>query len=120
LFNGGALCIETPFSPNYYNYLNFVTSLGNVIGVSIHYRRPPEHPVSTAHEDSWLALNWVASHVNGNGSDEWLNQYSYFEKVFLGGDSAGANISHHLDILFRKEKLDCVNLEGIVYVHPYF
>jgi hypothetical protein len=40
--------------------------------------------------------------------------------VFLGGDSADANISHHLDILFGKEKLDGVNLEGIVYVHPYF
>ncbi|PNX81246.1 putative carboxylesterase 2-like protein, partial [Trifolium pratense] len=84
-FHGGGFCIETPFSPNYHNYLNSVTSLANVIGVSVNYRRAPEHPVPTAHEDSWIALKWVASHVNGNGSDEWLNQYADFEKVFLGG-----------------------------------
>ncbi|GAU30361.1 hypothetical protein TSUD_57720 [Trifolium subterraneum] len=119
-FHGGAFCIETPFSPNYHNYLNSVTSLANVIGVSVDYRRAPEHPVPTAHEDSWLALKWVASHVNGNGSDEWLNQYADFEKVFLGGDSAGANISHYLGIRAGKEKLHGVKLEGIVYVHPYF
>ncbi|WJX44356.1 hypothetical protein P8452_31341 [Trifolium repens] len=119
-FHGGAFCIETAYSPNYHNYLNSVTSLGNVIGVSVDYRRAPEHPVPIAYEDSWLALKWVASHVNGNGSDEWLNQYADFEKVFLVGDSAGANIAHYLGLRVGKEKLDGVNLEGIVYVHPYF
>jgi acetyl esterase/lipase len=119
-FHGGAFCIGTPFSPTYHNYLNSVTSLANVIGVSVNYRRAPEHPVPTAHEDSWLALKWVASHVGGNGSDEWLNQYADFEKVFLGGDSAGANISHYLGIRVGKEKLDGVKIEGIVYIHPYF
>ncbi|XP_045833088.1 probable carboxylesterase 12 [Trifolium pratense] len=119
-FHGGAFCIETPFSPNYHNYLNSVTSLANVIGVSVNYRRAPEYPVPTAHEDSWIALKWVASHVNGNGSDEWLNQYADLEKVFLGGDSAGANISHYLGLRVGKENLYGVNLEGVVYIHPYF
>ncbi|CAI8618397.1 unnamed protein product [Vicia faba] len=119
-FHGGAFCIETPSSPNYHNYLNSVTSLANVIGVSVHYRRAPEHPVPVAHEDSWLALKWVASHVGGKGSDEWLNEYADFEKVFLGGDSAGANIAHYLGIRAGKENLDGVKLEGAVYLHPYF
>lgn len=118
--HGGAFCIETPFSPNYHNYLNSVTSLANVIGVSVHYRRAPEHPVPTGHEDSWLALKWVASHVGGNGSDEWLNQYADFEKVFIGGDSAGGNIAHHLSIRVGKENLDGLKLEGSFYIHPYF
>ncbi|XP_045833085.1 probable carboxylesterase 12 [Trifolium pratense] len=119
-FHGGVFCIKTAFSPNYHNYLNSVTSLANVIGVSVNYRRAPEHPVPIAYEDSWLALKWIASHVNGNGSDEWLNQYADLEKVFLGGDSAGANISHYLGLRVVKEKLDGVNLQGLVYVHPYF
>ncbi|CAL5213181.1 unnamed protein product [Lathyrus oleraceus] len=118
--HGGAFCVETPFSPNYHNYLNSVASLANVIGVSVHYRRAPEHPVPIAHEDSWLALKWVASHVGGKGSDEWLNQYADFEKVFLGGDSAGANIAHYLGIRVVKENLDDLKLEGGVFVHPYF
>lgn len=118
--HGGAFCIETPFSPNYHNYLNSVTSLANAIGVSVHYRRAPEHPVPIAHEDSWFALKWVASHVGGNGSDEWLNQFADFEKVFLGGDSAGANIAHYLGIRVGQENLDGFKIEGSVYVHPYF
>ncbi|PNX61605.1 putative carboxylesterase 12-like protein, partial [Trifolium pratense] len=44
-FHGGVFCIKTAFSPNYHNYLNSVTSLANVIGVSVNYRRAPEHPV---------------------------------------------------------------------------
>lgn len=119
-FHGGAFCIETPFSPNYHNYLNSVSSLANVIGVSVHYRRAPEHPVPIAHEDSWHALKWVASHVGGNGPDEWLNKHADFGKVFLAGDSAGANIAHYLGIRVGKEGLDGVRLEGNVYVHPYF
>lgn len=119
-FHGGAFCIETPFSPNYHNYLNSVVSLSNVIGVSVHYRRAPEHPVPIAHEDSWRALKWVASHVDGNGSDEWLNEYADFGKVFLGGDSAGANIAHYLGIRVGTEGLNGLKLEGNFYVHPYF
>lgn len=119
-FHGGAFIIETPFSPNYHNLLNTVTSRANVIGVSVHYRRAPEHPVPICHEDSWVALKWVASHVGGNGPDEWLNNYADFGKVFLSGDSAGANIASHLGIRVGSEGLPGVRVEGIALVHPYF
>ncbi|XP_027346521.1 probable carboxylesterase 2 [Abrus precatorius] len=118
--HGGAFCIETPFSPNYHNLLNKVVSQANVIGVSVHYRRAPEHPVPIAHEDSWVALKWVASHVGGNGPDEWLNNYADLEKVFFAGDSAGANIAHYLGIRVGTEGLPGVKIEGIALVHPYF
>ena len=119
-FHGGAFCIETPFSPNYHNFLNNVVSKANAIGVSVHYRRAPEHPVPTAHEDSWVALKWVASHVGGNGPEEWLNHHADFGKVFFAGDSAGANIAHYLGIRVGSEGLEGLNVEGIALVHPYF
>ncbi|KAK7252046.1 hypothetical protein RIF29_35745 [Crotalaria pallida] len=119
-FHGGAFCIETPFSPNYHNYLNNVVSKANAIGVSVHYRRAPEHPVPIAHEDSWHALRWVASHVSGDGPEGWLNHHADFGKVFFGGDSAGANLSHYLGIRVGLEGLPGFKLEGIVLVHPYF
>ncbi|XP_028752581.1 probable carboxylesterase 2 [Neltuma alba] len=119
-FHGGAFCIETPFSPNYHSYLNAITSQANVIGVSVHYRRAPEHPVPTAHEDSWTALKWVASHSSGKGPDEWLNRHADLGKVFFAGDSAGANLSHHMAIRIGLEKPPGVKLEGIALVHPYF
>ncbi|WRX15824.1 Alpha/beta hydrolase fold-3 - like 10 [Theobroma cacao] len=82
--------------------------------------RAPEHPIPVAYDDSWAALKWVASHFGGNGPEEWLNCHADFDKVYLSGDSAGANIAHHIAIKIGKEKLDGVNLAGIVLAHPYF
>ncbi|XP_020214620.1 probable carboxylesterase 12 [Cajanus cajan] len=119
-FHGGAFLIGTPFSPNSHNYLNNVVSKANVVAVSVHYRRAPEHPVPVAHQDSWLALKWVASHAAGNGPDGWLNSHADFAKVFFAGDSAGANIANYLGIRVGTEGFPGVRVEGIALVHPYF
>lgn len=136
-FHGGGFCIETPSSSTYHKFLNSIVSKANVIGVSVHYRRAPEHPVPIAHEDSWTSLKWVASHFNGNGPEEWLNRNVDFGKVFFGGDSAGANIAHYMAIRVGSHGLPgadpiqgsefllerpCagVNFKGMVLVHPYF
>ncbi|XWS62884.1 hypothetical protein CRYUN_Cryun06bG0048900 [Craigia yunnanensis] len=119
-FHGGGFCIETAFSPTYHSYLNSLVAEANVIAVSVDYRRAPEHPIPVAYDDSWAALKWVASHYSGNGPEEWLNCYVDFDKVYLSGDSAGANIAHHIAIKIGKEMLDGVNLVGIVLAHPYF
>ncbi|XP_021286480.1 probable carboxylesterase 12 [Herrania umbratica] len=119
-FHGGGFCIETASSPTYHNYLNSLVSEANIVAVSVDYRRAPEHPIPVAYDDSWSALKWVASHFGGNGPEEWLNCYADFDKVYLSGDSAGANIAHHIAIKIGKEKLDGVNLVGIVLAHPYF
>ncbi|KAJ4843862.1 hypothetical protein Tsubulata_036662 [Turnera subulata] len=80
----------------------------------------PEHPLPTAHDDSWTAIKWVASHVDGNGPEDWLNSYADFGKVFFAGDSSGANISHQMGLRQAQEKLSGFNVEGIVLVHPFF
>jgi acetyl esterase/lipase len=119
-FHGGGFCIETSSSPQYHNFLNSIVSQAQIIAVSVDYRRAPEHPLPIAYEDSWTSLKWVASHLNGNGSDEWINRYADFEKVFLAGDSAGANIAHNMGIRFGTEGLHGINVEGIVLVHSFF
>ncbi|OMO63195.1 Alpha/beta hydrolase-3 [Corchorus olitorius] len=119
-FHGGAFLIGAAASPTYHNYLNSLVSEANVIAVSVDYRRAPEHPIPACFDDSWDALKWVASHHGGNGPEEWLNRYADFDRVYLAGDSAGANIAHHIAIRIGKEKPDGVNLAGIVLAHPYF
>lgn len=48
------------------------------------------------------------------------------ERVFFAGDSAGANIAHHMGIRFGEENEVCCNhtsamkLLGVVLVHPFF
>ncbi|KAB1207106.1 putative carboxylesterase 13 [Morella rubra] len=119
-FHGGGFCIETAFAPQYHRCVNSLMAEANAVAVSVDYRRAPEHPVPTAYHDSWTVLEWIASHVDGKGPDEWLTNYADLERVFLAGDSAGANIAHHMGLSMGVEGLDGIKLEGIVLVHPYF
>ncbi|XP_030450731.1 probable carboxylesterase 12 [Syzygium oleosum] len=119
-FHGGGFCIETASSPTYHNYLNAVASEAGVVVVSVEYRRAPEDPLPAAYDDSWAALKWVASHAAGDGPDEWLNEHADLKRVFLAGDSAGANIAHHMGLRIGSDKLDGLAFAGIALVHPFF
>ncbi|XP_074330427.1 putative carboxylesterase 12 [Apium graveolens] len=83
-------------------------------------RRPPEHHVPIAYEDSWTAIRWVASHADGTGQEAWLNEFADFGRVHLVGDSAGANIAHCMAIRAGSEKVDGINFDGLILMHPYF
>ncbi|GAA0156685.1 hypothetical protein Leryth_012324 [Lithospermum erythrorhizon] len=121
-FHGGAFIIATPSCSKYHNYLNALVAEAQVVAVSVHYRRPPEHPLPIAYEDSLAALQWVASHQNGNGPEAWLNDHADFDHVFLAGDSAGANIAHNLALSAGNVDFlpPGVNILGIALIHPYF
>ncbi|XP_021896766.1 probable carboxylesterase 12 [Carica papaya] len=119
-FHGGGFAIETAFSPTYHNHLNTLVAEANIIAVSVDYRRAPEHPLPAAHDDSWAALEWVASHSDGTGPEDWLNRHADIQNVFFAGDSAGANIAHHMAMRVGEKALPAVNLNGVVLVHPYF
>ncbi|KAL0360808.1 UNVERIFIED_CONTAM: putative carboxylesterase 5 [Sesamum radiatum] len=118
--HGGAFCLFSPDSALFHNYLNALVAEAQVVAVSVHYRRAPEHPLPAAYEDSWTAVQWVASHRSGDGPETLLNQHADFRRVFLAGDSAGANIVHNLAM--RAGNADAgLNLEilGIALTDPY-
>nr|AEP68102.1 CXE protein [Hevea brasiliensis] len=117
-YHGGAFCIASPAEPKYQNCLNQLVSKAKIIVVSVDYRLAPEHPLPAAYEDSWASLQWLVAHVNG-GIEEWLEDYADFERVFLAGDSAGANIAHQL-ALRMKDFPNMKRLQGIAMIHPYF
>ncbi|KAF8096671.1 hypothetical protein N665_0304s0034 [Sinapis alba] len=117
--HGGAWIIESPFSPIYHNYVTKVVKSATCLAVSIQYRRAPEHPIPAAYEDSWSAIQWIFSHADGSGPVDWINDYADFTRVFIGGDSAGANMSHHMAMRAGKEKLS-PRIKGLAVVHPAF
>ncbi|RVW49724.1 putative carboxylesterase 2 [Vitis vinifera] len=92
-FHGGGFCIETSSSPTYHNYLDSLVAEGNVVAVSVNYRRAPEDPLPVAYDDCWTAFKWVVSHSNSQGLEPWLNDNSDFNHLFLAGDDAGANLA---------------------------
>lgn len=121
-FHGGAFCISSAADPKYHHCLNTLVATANVIAVSVNYRRAPEHPLPAAYDDSWAVLQWVASHsVGGEGSEAWVRDDVDFERVFLVGDSAGANIAHHLALrIVGSRSAQRMKLVGIGLIHPYF
>nr|ABW74473.1 CXE carboxylesterase [Paeonia suffruticosa] len=118
--HGGGFSIGSAFAQGYHNYVSSLVAEANVIAVSVDYRLAPEHPIPACYEDSWEAFKWVASHANGNGPEPWLNDHADFRRVFMTGDSAGANITHTLAARIGSTELPGVKVIGIALVHPYF
>ncbi|CAE5957923.1 unnamed protein product [Arabidopsis arenosa] len=121
-FHGGAFIMETAFSTIYHTFLTSAVSATDCIAVSVDYRRAPEHPIPILYEDSWEAIQWIFTHITRSGSEDWLNKHADFSNVFLAGDSAGANIAHHMAIRVEKEELspEIFKISGMILFHPYF
>ncbi|CAI9116391.1 OLC1v1017522C1 [Oldenlandia corymbosa var. corymbosa] len=120
-FHAGAFCISSAFDPKCQTTLNLLASKANIIAVSVNYRKVPEAPLPAAYEDSWAVIQWVFSHNLGEGCEEWLRENVDFSKVILAGDSAGANIAHHMAIRAGISHRKCgIKFRGIIIRHPYF
>ncbi|KAJ7970469.1 Alpha/beta hydrolase-3 [Quillaja saponaria] len=67
------------------------------------------------------SLKWVASHSSNNGPGAWLNHHADFGRIFLDGDSAGANIVHNLAMRAGNQEAGLgLSLTGAVLVQPCF
>ncbi|KAL6218782.1 hypothetical protein ACLB2K_011991 [Fragaria x ananassa] len=118
--HGGGFVIESPSSPIYHSHVSSLAAQANVVALSIHYRRAPEHPLPAAFEDSWAAFQWAATHSTGGGPESWLNEHADFNRVFVAGDSAGSTLAHHVVRQSGVEGVSGVNTVGVVLFHPYF
>ncbi|KAG0485300.1 hypothetical protein HPP92_009379 [Vanilla planifolia] len=110
--HGGAFCVESAASPTYHRHLNDLASLTPLVGVSVEYRLAPEHRLPAAYDDAWTALRWVFT-----WADPWLAEHGDAGRVFLAGDSAGANIAHQIALRAAAEGLA---IKGMTLIHPYF
>ncbi|TVU05548.1 hypothetical protein EJB05_48714, partial [Eragrostis curvula] len=120
-YHGGGFCLGSAFNPTFHAYFNSFAALANVLVVSVEYRLAPEHPVPAAYADSWEALAWVVSHAGdaGGEKDPWIAGHADFSRLYLGGESAGSNIAHHVAMRAGAEGLGA-EIRGLVMIHPYF
>ncbi|WVY98300.1 hypothetical protein V8G54_030451 [Vigna mungo] len=126
-FHGGGFFFESAFSKLYDVHLLKLVSEVKVMVVSVEYRLAPEHPLPAGYDDCWEALKWVASHSDSTkyltqNTEPWLIHHGDFDRVFIGGDSAGANIVHNI-LAFRighQPLPGDVKILGAVLAHPYF
>ncbi|CAL4887181.1 unnamed protein product [Urochloa decumbens] len=117
--HGGGFVAESAASPHYHRFLNALASSCPALGVSVEYRLAPEHPLPAGYDDCLAALKWALSAAAD--ADPWLAAHGDLSRVFLAGDSAGANICHHLamhpDII---QAGGGAKLKGAVMIHPWF
>lgn len=123
--HGGAFAIESAFSPLYHPYVSSLAAEAKAIAVSIEYRLAPEHPIPACYDDSWQAFKWVLSHAatSRQGPEPWINNHADFGRVFLAGDSAGANIAHEVMVRASEQNGglgDDAKIVGMILVHPFF
>jgi len=119
-YHGGGLYMGSPFCATYHNHVASLVAEARIVAVSVDYRLAPEHPAPIAYEDSWVALQWVASYCNGEGPEAWLREHADFQRLFLAGDSIGGSIVHNMTAQAGVEGLPGVRLVGACLVQPYF
>ncbi|CAN6210952.1 unnamed protein product [Urochloa humidicola] len=124
-FHGGGFCLHTAFNFIFHGYLTSLAARARAVVVSVEYRLAPEHPLPASYDDSWHALHWVASHAAGSGDEPWLADHGDFSRLFVGGESAGANIAHHVAMRAGAGTGEPplphgARIAGAVVVHPYF
>ncbi|PON31793.1 Alpha/beta hydrolase fold [Parasponia andersonii] len=124
-FHGGGFFISSTGDPYYHNCLNRLTAEAQIIIGSVNYRLAPENPLPASYEDCWAALRWVASHTVVDGGvqspEPWIKDHVDFDRVFIVGDSAGANIAHHVICrIAEQDPVPRLSIAGVASIHPYF
>lgn len=81
---------------------------GQLVVISVDYRRAPEHKFPAAVDDAIAATAWVAAHADQLGIDT--------ARLIVGGDSAGGNLAAVVTITARDG--DGPAISGQVLIYP--
>ncbi|KAL3732823.1 hypothetical protein ACJRO7_022362 [Eucalyptus globulus] len=120
-FHGGGFCISSPFTAIHHGYLNALVAEAKVVAVAVDHRKAPEHPIPVAYEDAWAAIQWAASHCDGDGPEAWLNEHADFGRVFLSGESSGEKMMISMYTYFSHMVLvACYSQLLFIYFHSGF
>ncbi|KAF8034631.1 hypothetical protein BT93_C0825 [Corymbia citriodora subsp. variegata] len=115
-FHGGGFCIGSTTWLGYHHFLGDFCVASQCIVVSVDYRLAPENRLPVAYEDCYASLEWLS---RVNGTDPWLERAD-LSRLFLSGDSAGANIAHRVAIRALQDPACPVSIVGLMLIHPYF
>ncbi|KAL2334443.1 hypothetical protein Fmac_015656 [Flemingia macrophylla] len=113
-FHGGAFTVFSADSITYDSLCRLFCRSLNAVVVSVNYRLTPEHRYPAQYDDGVDVLKFI----DQNGGV--LPCSADVSKCFLAGDSAGANLAHHVAVRVSKEGLGTINVVGLVSIQPAF
>ncbi|WVZ53309.1 hypothetical protein U9M48_004274 [Paspalum notatum var. saurae] len=86
--------------------------------LSVDYRRAPEHRFPAPYDDGLAALRFLD---DDHAAAKSLHPVPLdVSRCFLAGDSAGANIAHHVARRYAALSLRNVRLAGLIAIQPFF
>uniref|UniRef100_A0A803QQE4 Alpha/beta hydrolase fold-3 domain-containing protein n=1 Tax=Cannabis sativa TaxID=3483 RepID=A0A803QQE4_CANSA len=121
-FHGGGFCVGSAAWSCYHDFLSKLSAELSCLIMSVNYRLAPENPLPAAYEDGFKALSWLKRQAVAR-NDSVLARCD-FSKIFLVGDSAGANIAYNLTTRLinsaEAKRLKPLSFKGSVLVQPFF
>ncbi|KAL5982833.1 hypothetical protein ACLOJK_016910 [Asimina triloba] len=119
-FHGGGFAFLSPDSKAYDACCRRIAAAVPAVIVSVNYRLSPENRYPAQYEDGFDVVRWL------DGRDPAFSDFAPradVSRVFLAGDSAGANILHNVAVRFAERpagEFRSVRLAGSVLIQPFF
>ncbi|KAJ6364625.1 hypothetical protein OIU76_029563 [Salix suchowensis] len=115
-FHGGGFSFLSAASSTYDAVCSRFARRFPAIVLSVNYRLTPEHRFPCQYDDGFDVLRFLDNN-RANGS---LPPNADLSKCFLAGDSAGANLAHHVAVRVCRAGFQNVKVIGLVSIQPYF
>ncbi|MED6203777.1 hypothetical protein PIB30_002541 [Stylosanthes scabra] len=113
-FHGGGFAFLSAASFGYDAVCRRFCRKLNAVVVSVNYRLTPEHRHPCQYDDGFAAVKFLEENPSV------LPENADLAKCFLAGDSAGANLAHHVAIRVAQSEPQKVRIIGLVSIQPFF
>ncbi|XP_057482744.1 probable carboxylesterase 18 [Actinidia eriantha] len=87
----------------------------SAVVVSVNYRLAPEHRYPAQYDDGFDVLKFIDENKN-----PFLPENADLSCCFLAGDSAGANLAHHVAKRASESEFRQLKVIGLVAIQPFF
>ncbi|KAK1555317.1 hypothetical protein Q3G72_024784 [Acer saccharum] len=84
--------------------------------VSVNYRNSPDYRYPSQVEDCFDVLRFIENNSNFEGFPKNIN----LNHCFIGGDSAGGNLAHHVAVNACVYEFRNLNIIGVISIQPFF
>lgn len=116
-FHGGGFAFLSAASLAYDAACRRIARYATAAVLSVDYRRSPEHRFPAPYDDGLAALRFLDD-PNNHPADVPVDT----SRCFLAGDSAGANIAHHVARRYAMSSpsFTKVRVSGLIAIQPFF
>ncbi|KAF7043724.1 hypothetical protein CFC21_053047 [Triticum aestivum] len=117
-FHGGGFAYLSAASLAYDAACRRIARYCGAAVLSVDYRRSPEHRFPAAYDDGFSALRFLDDPKKHPADVAPLDA----SRCFLAGDSAGANIAHHVARRYAMSSPSFANvrISGLIAIQPFF